>query len=584
MKETSDLLFLQSKGEEKQFWLQPTQFYSATFIFLIFFLAIFTSVGAQDLGNLKNEKPVDFSGNISLRLNTYASSRENPTRDPFFWTISGSPTVSIYGLSLPFSFAFSQKNKDFRQPFNQFGVSPYYKWLKIHLGYRSLSFSDYTLSNHTFLGAGIEADPSIFRLGFMYGRFLKAIEQPIDTLAEEIIRPAFSRTGWAAKVGIGTNNNFLDLIVFKGRDNVNSLTDSLASVAVAAENLVYGIKSRQVFLKIFSFDLDYGFSSYTHNRNSERIDTEQYRIPFFVTGLLTPNASTEFTMAGKASLNMRLKLLQLRLQYSRVEPDYQSMGSYFLNNDMENITIAPSWSMFKSKVRINGSVGFQRNNLFNDKLNKTLRRISSVNISYTPTGKFGVNAFYTNYRINQERNIRTSYDTLKLEQFSHNLNFNTFLNLGNKDIRHTVNLGLNYQTFLDDNNMSEVNSNTTSINPNLSYRFSNNPNKFGINANINVNKFETAQNATVRWGYSFGVNKRFLENKLSLNGSLSYFINRMDGQKHSNTMSLNARGNYNINKHHSLYLSGNFITRSAVSDDIKAIRDLLANLGYTFNF
>src|SRR5688572_17826317 len=142
---------------------------------------------AQDLGNLKSAKPLDLTGSLSLRLNSYSSNRENPTRDPFFWTVSGSPTVSIYGVTLPFYFSFSQKNQDFRQPFNQFGVSPYYKWLKVHLGYRNISFSDFTLSNHTFLGIGIEAEPSILRFGFVYGRFLKAIDQPIDTLSNEIV-------------------------------------------------------------------------------------------------------------------------------------------------------------------------------------------------------------------------------------------------------------------------------------------------------------------------------------------------------------------------------------------------------------
>src|SRR5690606_19189222 len=104
-----------------------------------------TMTEALDLANLKGSKPIDFSGSLSLRLNSYSTSRDNSVRDPFFWTISGSPTLSIYGVTLPFYFSFCQKNQDVRQPFNQFGLSPSYKWLRVHLGYRNISFSDFTL-------------------------------------------------------------------------------------------------------------------------------------------------------------------------------------------------------------------------------------------------------------------------------------------------------------------------------------------------------------------------------------------------------------------------------------------------------
>ncbi len=301
-----------------------------------------SSLSAQDLANLKDAKPFGYSGSVSLRLNSYSTTREQSVRDPFFWTVTGSPTISVYGVTLPFYFSFSQKNQDYRQPFNQFGLSPYYKWLRLHLGYRNISFSDFTLSNHTFLGAGVEAEPGIFRFGFVYGRFLKAINQPIDTLSGDIITPTFARKGVAAKIGVGTYNNYVDLIFFKGKDDSTSVDAPLyMSATRPAENLVYGIKARQVFLKIFSFDLDYGFSIYTNDISAEEIDPEEYDVPKVVTAFIKPRTSTTFLMAGKASLGVRLKIMSLRLQYTRVEPDYQSMGSYFLNNDYENYTIAP---------------------------------------------------------------------------------------------------------------------------------------------------------------------------------------------------------------------------------------------------
>lgn len=552
---------------------------------ILFLLMISYGGNSQDLGNLKSAKPLDFSGALSLRLNSYSSNRTNPTRDPFFWTVSGSPTVSVYGVTLPFYFSFSQKNQDFRQPFNQFGVSPYYKWIKAHIGYRNISFSDFTLSNHTFLGIGIEAEPSIFRFGFVYGRFLKAINQPIDTLSNEVITPTFARRGIAAKVGVGTYNNYVDLIFFKGKDDQASVDVPMDRSGIRpAENLVYGIKAHQVFLKLFSFDLDYGFSTYTSDVTAQEVGSGDYKVPFLISAFLKPKVSTTFLMAGKASLSMRLKMIALRLQYTRVEPDYQSMGSYFLNSDYENITIAPSWSMLKNKVRVSGSVGIQRNNIFKDKISSTNRKINSLNITLTPVQKLTITAFYTNYRIDQERNIRLTLDTLKLQQFSDNLNVNSTLALGSKVIRHTFTGGINYQLLRDDNNMQETNSKTTSVNPMIGYRFQNTSLKLGVTANINMNQFTTDLNETVRWGYTLGGNKTLSEDHFRINFSATYYTIDVDGQLESTALSFNGRFGYTLLDQHSFDLGANLISRTSKKNDTANVRDLLANFGYTYNF
>lgn len=544
------------------------------------------AVHAQDLGNLKDAKPVGYSGSLSLRLNSYSTTREQSVRDPFFWTISGSPTLSVYGVSLPFYFSFSQKNQDYRQPFNQFGLSPYYKWLKVHLGYRNVSFSDFTLSNHTFLGAGVEGEPGIFRFGFVYGRFLKAINQPIDTLNTQVIRPTFARKGYAAKVGIGTYNNYVDLIMFKGEDDVNSVDVPLQlSTTRPAENLVYGVKARQVFLRLFSFDADYAVSIYSNDKTAALIDPETYKVPGLVTAFMQPRASTTVLMAGKASLGVRLKVVSIRLQYTRVEPDFQSMGSYFLNNDYENITIAPSWSMLKSKVRVAGSVGVQRNNLFGDKISNTNRKINSINVTYLPNPKFNMSFFYTNYRINQERNIRLTLDTLRLEQFSDNLNINGMYNLGSKKKRHIVSGGFNYQALKDDSNIGETSPNTSSINPMAGYRYQNTVDKFGVNVNINMNRFTNGTNQTRRWGYTVGGNKGMLDDQLTVNASATYFTINLNDRKQSTALSFNGRGSWKVKEKHSFDLGVGLVSRKLFNGPTAGkVRDVLSNFGYSYSF
>jgi len=81
------------------------------------------------------------------------------------WYLQGSPVITVYGIVLPFSFRLSEQQRDFRQPFNQFGVSPYYKWAKLHLGYRSHNWSTYALAGHSITGVGLELTPGKFQVG-----------------------------------------------------------------------------------------------------------------------------------------------------------------------------------------------------------------------------------------------------------------------------------------------------------------------------------------------------------------------------------------------------------------------------------
>src|SRR6476661_6161193 len=96
---------------------------------------------AQDLGNIKSTKPFTWQGSIGASASYYTSTEEVLTQPPYAWNLNGQFTGNLYGISLPFSFLVNQYGKSYTNPFTQFGVSPTYKWIKLHLGYRNISFS-----------------------------------------------------------------------------------------------------------------------------------------------------------------------------------------------------------------------------------------------------------------------------------------------------------------------------------------------------------------------------------------------------------------------------------------------------------
>ena len=557
--------------------------------YLIVFSLALISFGtkAQDLENLKDQKPVSISGSINASLQSYSTTRERASRQPFIWTLSGNPTLNIYGITLPFSFVLSRKNEDFRQPFNQFGLSPYYKWLTLHFGYRSLSFSQFSLNGHIFNGVGAEANPGNWRLGFMYGRLLKPIDPDPDALVP--IRPTYKRKGYSVKVGYGTPSNYVDLILLKGWDIPNSIERPTDSVTInPQENVVLALKTQQRLFQRISFNLDVGLSGWTSNLFAEGLPREDIPLADIIANLMTINYSTQFLTAGRASLSARIAQVNLKLQYQRIEPDYQTMGAYFFNNDLENITISPSWSMFKRKVRINASAGWQRNNLFDDKVNQTNRRVGSFQMSFTPSRKISASVSYTNFQVNQQRLDvirRDVIDSLQLQQFSNNLSVNINYNFGDDDRRYNINAGLNNQSMTQDQNNEALRDNDSrSISPMFSFRYNNKATKWGYRANFNLNDFENSSVSTVRWGISLSANKELADDKLRLSANTSYNQTSLDGMRGGTTIRLGIKGSYRAGEKHTLSFGTNFIRRASSNERIEGFSEFLGDLSYSYAF
>ena len=136
---------------------------------------------AQDIGSVSGQKAFTLHGNFNAGLNYHTDLSDKNSSSPISFGPSPSyflqfnPVLTIYGMALPFNLMFASQNKSFNTPFNRYGASPYYKWVKLHLGWRSLHFSQFTLGGQQMLGAGFELTPGKFRAAFMYGKFNNAV-------------------------------------------------------------------------------------------------------------------------------------------------------------------------------------------------------------------------------------------------------------------------------------------------------------------------------------------------------------------------------------------------------------------------
>src|SRR5512147_2895096 len=107
------------------------------------------------------KKPFKFTGSISANQVLYGAwgDIEN-RRQPYTYYLLGNLNAAFYGWNFPFSFSLSDQQSEYTTPpmqnFDRFGVTPYYKWIKLHAGHSSMSFSPYTYNGYNFLGGGFE--------------------------------------------------------------------------------------------------------------------------------------------------------------------------------------------------------------------------------------------------------------------------------------------------------------------------------------------------------------------------------------------------------------------------------------------
>lgn len=538
----------------------------------------------QDLAAIGSEKPIAVSGSFSSTNIFYHSFGLPNRRDPFSYFLSGSLNLSLYGWDIPFSMNYSNQQTTFYQPFNQYGLSPTYKLITAHLGWRSMNFSSYTLAGHTFLGAGVEMNPSKWRIAGMYGRLNKAVAY--DTTSAYENPPVYERYGMGFKVGVGSATDYVDLILFKAQDDPNSIASPPAALTVLpGENLVLGINVAKHILKRIGFSGEWALSAYTRNILAD-IDTLNYSgIYSRLDGIFTPRSSSSYYQAFKSAITYTGNQYSINTTYEYVEPGYQTMGAYFFNNDIENITIGAN-SQFFQKLSVAGNVGIQRNNLSNDQVNEQKRLISSFNLHYSPSEEWSFSGSYSNFTTNSRRAARlneiiNSTDTLQLEfvQITDNANFSAGYHGKQGENTYALHLNMAYQMANERQGfvVTDKQSQFYSSNIGCSYRIA--ATDLGLTASFNVNKTADTDFNHLILGPSFAFNKSFYEKRLRATFSTSYNSSLAEGEPTGNIFTSRFNTNYNHEKSN-FTISLVMFNRMAGS----AFTELTATMGYSYSF
>ncbi|MBI5325936.1 MAG: hypothetical protein HZB41_11805 [Ignavibacteriae bacterium] len=511
---------------------------------------------------------------------------------PFDYSLVGSFTINLFGISFPFSATISEQNRSFIQPFNQYGVSPKYKWITAHAGWRNLSYSPFTLSGHTFLGGGIELNPSIFRFGAMYGRFLKATVG--DSSSTRMIAPTFERMGYAVKFGLGTQTDYCDLILLRAKDDFNSIdTNYLRSVDTTgvlykpAENMVLGLTSRFSPFSFLSMDIDAAGSVYTLDTRASAInDSTSSGILKQFQSIYNVRTSTQLTTAFQTGLTYRGKGFSLRLAYKRIDPDYKSMGIYYMESDVENITLSPYFTVFDNLLRVSGSIGIQNDNLMKTKTYTSNRIIGSIDLSHQKQS-YGIDLRYSSYGIAQTRKIFPRIDTIpfvdsmKVSRVNHNFNSVFRITMSGESAVHNILLMGGYQTLNDLNKKTAGTTETQNLTGTLTYQTV--LIKSGISYGLNINAVQSTMANSKSLFIGPIVQLNWTLSSINIGGSVGYQIQNVNGVSSGATTTATIQSSYQLANSHNVRFDVNLID-SRLSGTNPSFTEYRSSVGYIYNF
>ena len=393
---------------------------------------------------------IGLGGNFRISSTFYGVSGINNRRAPFSLIVSGSPYLEIYGQKIPVQFTISNFRSEFHQPFNQFGISPQYKWAKLHLGYRNLMYSQFTLGGARLFGVGGEFTPGKLYLSGVYGRFQAARYpgNPDQAIIPNLysVGTVYERRGLAFKAGIGTNKTYAHLIFLKASDDGTSLEERPGLLLPnVQENSVFGINAGVSILKNLQWRLESALSAWTLNAESPRHENW----PVSLSWIFVPRHSSQFLFAGETSLEYRDRGYAFGVKYRRVDPDYKSMGLYFVQADLSEISANFSIPIKLGRHMISGNFGKQSDNVYRLKEFTSSRLIYNGIVVTQITNWLQLSGTYTNFGITQSPVQASISDTLLLDQVVKNFSIGANVSFRSQYLNHGIRLQYMQQGFSD---------------------------------------------------------------------------------------------------------------------------------------
>ncbi len=554
-------------------------------LFIVCLIIIITGSGlfAQNIETITYIPKAKVSGGINVMTSFYAVDGRDARRSPFSYVVSGNTRFKFGLLKVPVSFSFRDQRLSYGASFNKFGLSPYYKWIKVHLGHRSMRFSKYSLMGKNFFGVGTELTPGKWRFSAFRGTFQNHLAQR-DTLVygAELI-DTYKRRAWGVKLGYGTSRNYLDLFYLKVKDDVGqSLPDTSGSITSLdpAENMVLGTDWSCNIWRGLSLKGSLNLSAFTENTYLNEISSNG--VVQALGSLVKVNPSTKVSFAGELGVRLNLTAAQLGLNYKRIEPNYRSLGTPYIQSDLEAYTAQTSFYMFQRKLNFNLHGGIERNNLRNLDYLGRKRLIGSIRAGYIGHKNFVANLSYSNYQYEFTDGLVELNDTLRYVNVNQSIG-GAFSYKTRSDIfQYGAFLNVNRMTIKDQSLLDVIDNDIISTSSSLGVILEWKEKLFSVRPTIILNQFKIKEEDQQSYGLGLKVKKQLYDKKLTTSISSRFTLNDKENQRDGHVFSNSLSLFYKMHKNHSLRSKVGWIHRK--SRIRSSYSEWRGNISYGFRF
>ncbi|HAK78989.1 MAG TPA: hypothetical protein DCM71_19290 [Runella sp.] len=528
---------------------------------LLFFIAFTLAMGGAmgqslDFSNIKSAPKLKVSG--GLNVNSLYNSYLPVPSQKFSYFVNGSINFDILGLfSVPLNLNYSNRKFNYSQPFsfNQFSLTPRYKWAAAYLGTSSLTFSPYTLNGHQFRGVGFELSPNKWRISTMVGQLIRSTNDS-----------TYNRMGYGLKVVYNPSNFRVGGSILHAADNPSSISsERLALNRIRPKkNIVVGFEAGLNLSKIGQLEIEFSNSFISENSSllSDSVRTGFSGL-FFKTmaPILSKRAfKTKFSkpfFSGKTILGVA---------YERVDPGYQTFGGYFFTNDFENYTLNLVQRLFDNKVVFSGNIGRQRD-LLETKTNGQTRFVAATNLMFSPSEKLNLNLSFSNFKgfvfvrdLIKEVKRESAFipiDTLNYTQINRNLSLTAsyVIKQSETNTQQISLMGAVVDAANKQGAIIRTGQASQIYTAQASYVMGFPKKKFNLSTGYNLNQNRVGGQSSLAHGPTLTLQQQLAKDKLSLSGASTWLVTQQQDGPANSIFSATVSASYVVSKKSNLNLN-----------------------------
>lgn len=544
------------------------------------------TLSLNTISTIAKSDPLIITGAVGTQ-NTYRySSAGNGYASPMSNSVYANLNISVYGISMPFALYFTNDGIDWNYPHIAFHLTPAYKNWRGHFGQSSMSFSPYVM-NTSFNGIGLEYNSERIRAGAFYGTLRSAInDDPTDPFARQ---PQYKRVGWGFKAGYGSGRNYIDLYVLRAYDLPKSLDEQWRRYISPQENVAIGVKGALAPTKWLSFTGNIATSLFSTDTQAPKLDTlATPAAKRFSNAIMDIRYSSMARFAGDVNVNLSFPGISGSVTYRLVQPDYTSLGTYYMANNYHSLGLSLTTTLFR-KISLAGNFSGQADNLTNRQMFTTRGFIYSAMASTRLGEHFNISAGYNGYTQVQGDGTAQVNDTTRVHRRTYSFTCTPSYMTDNEILGHSASLSFNYTGNKDLNKFAIGESDVKTMAIGANYTLSVKPwnTDFSLTLSNQTSRGYktkyTSRIGTLSTGHTF-----FEDNPLVISGSISLVYNEVERQSKSLNIGGDISASYTLKQYHVFSASASFYKYGDVNPTkLRSTldrTDITVSLNYAYTF